>query len=244
MCSTDQRMTGVFLVQFGTVLLYVVTFFMLRKKTKAIFASNGEGRDQPNVATVKAVNRITTLMTLYPCVYVILTLPLSAGRMWSMAHDSTPYSNGYACFAGAMITSCGWVDTLLYTLTRRRLLQDTMPQSSARRTRGSDWDNDLGSKGITHTRTVTVENGQMLDTLGPAMYTEQAQGQQNFAYERPPSPNGSVDPILGRQGYVGKTKTEISVGQHEIPDEESEQSEKQAEIKALPPGWVRDRGDV
>jgi hypothetical protein len=237
-------LAGVFLVQFGTVVLYVVTFFMLRKKTKQIFANAGQARDQPNIATVKAVNRITTLMTLYPCVYVILTLPLSAGRMWSMAHDSTPYSNGYACFAGAMITSCGWVDTLLYTLTRRRLLRDTMPQSSARRTRGSDWDNDLGSKGITHTRTVTVENGQMLDTLGPAVYSEQAQVQQNLAYERPPSPNGSVDPILSRQGYIGKTKTEVSVGQHEIPDEGSEQSDKQVEITPLPPGWVQHRGDV
>ena len=162
-----------------------------------------------------------------------------------MAHNSTPYSNGYACFAGAMITSCGWVDTLLYTLTRRRLLRDTMPQSSARRTRGSDFDNDLGSKGITHTRTVTVENGQMLDTLGPAMYNEQGHAQQNFGFERAPSPDGSIDPILAGRGYHAKTKTEVSVGQLDIPDEASEQSDKQEEITPVPPGWVlRHRGDV
>ena len=217
---------------------------MLRKKTKAIFANDGQGRDQPNIATVKAVNRITTLMTLYPCVYVILTLPLSAGRMWSMAHNSTPYSNGYACFAGAMITSCGWIDTLLYTLTRRRLLRDTMPQGSGRRTRGSTFDNDLGSKGITHTRTVTVENGQMLDTLGPAAYSEQVQVQENSAYQRSPSPNGSVDPILTGRGYVGTTKTEVSVGQYEILDEGSEPSDKEREITPLPPSWVRNHDDV
>ena len=160
-----------------------------------------------------------------------------------MAHDSSPYSNAYACFAGSMITSCGWVDTLLYTLTRRRLLRDTMPQGSVRRTRGSDFDNDLGSKGITHTRTVTVENGQMMDTLNPASpgtYSGQTATEPNFGYERPPSLNGSIDPILN-SGYNGKTKTEVFVGQYDIPDEGSEDSDKQDEIAALPPAWTRRR---
>lgn len=158
-----------------------------------------------------------------------------------MAHNSTPYSNAYACFAGSMITSCGWVDTLLYTLTRRRLLRDTMPQGSVRRTRGSDFDNDLGSKGITHTRTVTVENGQVMDTLSPTSYSGNPQADQNFAYERPPSRSESIDPILSGQGYVGKTKTEVSVGQYEIHDEESDQSDKQDEISSVHPGWPRHR---
>ena len=247
----DEISQGVFLIQFGTILIYIITFFMLRRKTKAIFANSQQNSDQPNIATVKAVNRITTLMTLYPCVYVFLTLPLSAGRMWSMAHNSTPYSNAYACFAGSMITSCGWIDTLLYTLTRRRLLRDTMPQGSGRRTRGSDWDNTLGSKGITHTRTVTVENGQVMDTLGPATYGEQALAQHNYAYERPASPNGSIDPILNGSGFQrahhGKTKTEISVGLHDMPDEDSTASpsgsDKELEITTLPPAWPRHRGD-
>ena len=216
---------------------------MLRQKTKRIVANAQRSSDSPNVATIKAVNRITTLMTLYPCVYVFLTLPLSAGRMWSMAHNSEPYSDAYACFAGSMICSCGWVDTLLYTLTRRRLLKDTMPQGSARRTRGSDWDNTLGSKGITHTRTVTVENGQMMDTLSSPTYDAQAPVQQNYAFERSPSPNGSIDPILSGRSYIGKTKTEVSIGLQELPDEESDSS-KQDEIAPLPPGWVRHRGDV
>lgn len=224
---------------------------MLRRKTKQLFAlhaAQGDRANGPNIATIRSVNRITKLMTLYPCVYVLLTLPLSAGRMWSMANDS-PYSYEYACVAGALITSCGWVDSLLYTLTRKRLLQDTMPgATSSRRTRGSEWDNELGSKGITHTRTVTVEGGQVMDTLSPSgetygsrprSYVTQTQPSHhhtnsNLTYERPPSPNGSIDPILSGRGSVGKTKTEISVGMQELSAAEQE---KRDEITAVSPSW-------
>lgn len=206
---------------------------MLRRKTRALFKNIQQGRAAPNMATVEAVNRITKLMTLYPCVYVLLTLPLSAGRMWSMAHHSEAYSDAFACIAGAMITSCGWVDSLLYTLTRRRLLQDTMPPSSSRRT-GSNFDDELGSKGITHTRTVTVEGGQMMDTLGPTGQVYAAPVQQSPGEDRPPSPAGSMDPMLSGQGRTGKHRTEISVGLHGILAEEEEEN-----IPRLPPGWVR-----
>lgn len=224
---------------------------MLRRKTKQLFAlhaAQGDRANGPNIATIKSVNRITKLMTLYPCVYVLLTLPLSAGRMWSMANNS-PYSYEYACVAGAMITSCGWVDSLLYTLTRKRLLQDTMPGgNNSRRTRGSEWDNELGSKGITHTRTVTVEGGQVMDTLSPSgepygsrphSYIAQTQPSHhhtnsNFTYERPSSPNGSIDPILSGRGSVGKTKTEITVGMQELSAVEQA---KRDEITAIPQSW-------
>jgi hypothetical protein len=56
-------------------------------------------------------------MVLYPIIYVILTLPLAAGRMAAMAGRKLPIT--YYCVAGALLTSCGWLDTLLYTLTRR-----------------------------------------------------------------------------------------------------------------------------
>lgn len=213
-----------------------MTFIKLRQKTKNLFTQSHHGSSPPNMATVHAVNRITTLMTLYPCVYVLLTLPLSAGRMWSMAHNSKPYSDEYALVAGAMITSCGWVDTLLYTLTRRRLLKDTMPQSS-RRDGSSGWDKGLGSHGITHTRTVTVEGGQMMDTLDPRGPMRQGPAPLH-GYERAPSPTGSVDPILNgcSTGNVGRTKTEVSVGLQEIANEEQE---KEDEIVPLPRGWTR-----
>ncbi|KAK3711865.1 hypothetical protein LTR37_009383 [Vermiconidia calcicola] len=236
----------VFIVQFGTILIYVLTFIMLRKKTSQVFAQAQQSGDMPNVATVKAVNRITALMTLYPCVYVLLTLPLSVGRMWSMAHGGAAYGDAYACVAGAMITSCGWVDSLLYTLTRRRLLRDTMPATSSRRTRGSDLDNDMGSKGITHTRTVTVEGGQMMDTLSLSLisYSRANSGAASaphttdYAFEHPPSPSGSIEPILPDQRPNGKNKKRMSARSQELS---LERQETEDEIAPLPPGWVRHR---
>ena len=233
----------VFLVQFGTVVIYVVTFFSLRHKTKLLFTRAQQGRSTPNLATVEAVNRITKLMTLYPCVYVVLTLPLSAGRMWSMAHDGQSYSNTYALIAGSLITSCGWVDSLLYTLTRRRLLKDTMPHGSGVRIAGSDWADEIGSKGITHTRTVTVEGGQLMDVLDNDGHLQSAPPPHvGFAraYERPPSPNGSLVPILSGHVSGGNRKAEVSVGMQEMMMEDRDQ-EKQDEITPLPQGWIRHR---
>ncbi|KAK4543386.1 hypothetical protein LTR36_005529 [Oleoguttula mirabilis] len=231
-----------FVVQFGTVLIYFVTFYQLRKKTNQLFAGVQVGHNMPNKATVEAVNRITKLMTLYPCVYVVLTLPLSASRMWSMAHQAAPISDSLACTAAALITSCGWVDSLLYTLTRKALLRDTMPASGnssagRRTTGGDDWEaTELGSKGITHTRTVTVEGGRVLDAVDDDRHGRQLSDPSGLL--RDPSPSGSIDPILypGR-GKSGTTNTEVSVG---VPQELLDDSEKSDGVPPLPI-WRRQR---
>lgn len=57
------------------------------------------------------------LMALYPAVYVCCTLPLASARMVSIAGHQPSYSR--LCVAGAMITSNGFLDVLVYTLTRR-----------------------------------------------------------------------------------------------------------------------------
>lgn len=137
----------VFVVEFSTVAIYAVTFFALRYKTKQAFKNYRERLDVPNPKTVKAVNRVTRLMTLYPCIYILLTLPLSAGRMWSMAHQGRSTSDTFSCIAGALLASCGWADALLYTLTRRRLLQDTTPGRNHR-----------VDHGIMTTKTITVHD--------------------------------------------------------------------------------------
>lgn len=173
---------GVFLVQFGTVVIYVITFIILRRKTRALFRDMQHGRrEPPNVQTLRTVNRIAKLMTLYPCVYVLLTLPLSAGRMWSYAHGGRAYGNAYACVAGGMLTSCGWVDTLLYTLTRRQLLRDTMPHDAA----GRDDVRRYGrNRGITHTRSVTVQGTQMVDEKDSKAKTGDLAGAHELAIDR------------------------------------------------------------
>jgi len=60
----------------------------------------------------------------------MLTLPLAGGRMAAMAGHNPP--TWYYCFAGSLITSCGWLDTLLYTLTRRVFIKQDQAARSAR----------------------------------------------------------------------------------------------------------------
>lgn len=75
---------------------------------------NGElPPNSSNARTVKALNRITMNMVLYPFAYVLLTLPLSAGRMWSMSRNGQNPSDLFLVIAGSLMTSCGWVDSLL-----------------------------------------------------------------------------------------------------------------------------------
>ncbi len=179
-------------------------------------------------------------MTLYPCVYVLLTLPLSAGRMWSYAHGGKPYSDAYACVAGSLITSCGWVDSLLYTLTRRRLLQDTMPGNGGRRSAAD------GSLGITHTRTVTVEGGHAYDGVELKAQEGRMNGRD---YGRSQSPASSMCPILGNRTYPNGKSTgframvEEDRLEKERVEEEKEKEDELSELPiempaVLPPSWV------
>lgn len=216
----------VFIVEFGTILIYVMTFFSLRNRTRSLLVGGKVPPNSPNANTLKQVNRVTMLMTLYPCVYVLLTLPLSAGRMWSMSHGSRPTSDVFSIIAGSLLTSCGWVDSLLYTLTRKRLLRDTMPNSSSRKT--DDWTSKEG--GITHTRTVTVEAGALVDfeMMGNPS-SDRRKRALSQVLERPPSPTGSIDPILSGKGLPGMTmgqvKTEITVGHAQVDREDEHRHE-------------------
>jgi hypothetical protein len=116
-----------FFSEFGLLVIYLVTFFKLRQQTSQLFAEQRRASNElANQNTVDAVKRVTKLMMLYPFVYVLLTLPISACRMWSIAHDGHPVSDATQCIVGALLASCGWVDCLLYSLTRKRLIQETM----------------------------------------------------------------------------------------------------------------------
>ncbi|OAA65562.1 Glucose receptor Git3 [Niveomyces insectorum RCEF 264] len=57
---------------------------------------------------------------IYPIIYVICTLPLALGRIATMAGADVPLS--YFCASGALITSNGWLDVLLWSSTRRSLV--------------------------------------------------------------------------------------------------------------------------
>lgn len=59
-------------------------------------------------------------MAVYPAVYVVCTLPLASARMAAMAGRDVSLT--HLVVAGAMITSNGWLDVILYALTRKILI--------------------------------------------------------------------------------------------------------------------------
>lgn len=209
-----------FLSEFGLIVLYVITFFQLRHKTRTLFSEDrNAGVSVTNQKSIDAVNRITTLMMLYPLMYVVLTLPLSAARMWSMARHGESPSNVTDCVTGALLASCGWVDCLLYTLTREKLLQQTMgtgKHSTGAGTGQSQSHSDGQSKGgtILQTTTWTVQN-ESFDLEREEGHVAQAEAcsdessehsadrskseSESHGRERSPSPTGSVDPIIARE---------------------------------------------
>ena len=159
-----------FLAEFGLVIVYMATFFALRRQTsRAFMGQRDEHGNLPNQHTIDTVNRITKLMMIYPVVYIVLTLPLSSSRMWSMAHDGKSVSDITACTVGALLASCGWVDCLLYTLTRKRLLSETMGAMSGR-SGNSGHDSKAGGQNnmnsILQTKTWTVRNDSIDDSHG------------------------------------------------------------------------------
>lgn len=97
----------IFIVEFGTIIIYGHVFFHLRKSLRSIIHNEGTSR----------LSRATRFMILYPVAYILLTLPIAVGRMVAMSGAALPEL--FFVVAGSLLTSCGWVDALLYALTRR-----------------------------------------------------------------------------------------------------------------------------
>jgi hypothetical protein len=104
------------MVMFSVIIIYSIIF--LRLRARAATASPVSSASN---------SRAARYMIIYPFVYVICTLPLAAGRMAAMTGRSIPYA--YYCVAGSMITSCGWLDVILYAVTRRVLIFSDAPPS-------------------------------------------------------------------------------------------------------------------
>lgn len=153
------------MAEFGTVVLYAVMFFQLRRQMAASSILAGS-----QMESLKRLRRVVSYMVIYPVAYVVLSLPLAAGRMMT-AQGKTP-STAYFCVAGAMMTSSGFVDVLLYTLTRRNLIiysevsnhrgsYDNMGSQSNSRRKTSRL--MLGNKGMS-TMTTTITS--RVDNIG------------------------------------------------------------------------------
>jgi hypothetical protein len=113
----------VFSVEFGTIIIYAHVFIHLRKRLQTI-REVGVHRSAGNKERLSQAARY---MILYPIIYIVLTLPIASGRMAAMAGNKLPVA--FYGVAGSFLTSCGWLDTLLYTLTRRVFIKAERPMT-------------------------------------------------------------------------------------------------------------------
>ncbi|KAH7402764.1 G protein-coupled glucose receptor regulating Gpa2-domain-containing protein [Pyrenochaeta sp. MPI-SDFR-AT-0127] len=112
----------IFIVEFGTIAIYGHIFIHLRGRIRSIIANDNTSK----------LTRATKFMVMYPAVYVVLTLPIAVGRMVAMT--GTPMPDVFFCIAGSLLTSCGWIDALLYALTRRVLVTGDLSTGQYNRT--------------------------------------------------------------------------------------------------------------
>ncbi|KAK5414624.1 hypothetical protein LTR06_004438 [Exophiala xenobiotica] len=106
----------IFICMFGTVFVYALILLSIQTRSR-VWSRQREPGQAGDPAVLK---RAAKYMIIYPAVYVICTLPLAGARMASMRGMAVPY--WWFCLAGSAITSCGWLDVLLYAMTRRVLI--------------------------------------------------------------------------------------------------------------------------
>lgn len=175
----------IFLAEFGTVVLYAIMWFQLRRRIaqSAILGSS-------HTESLKRLRRVIGYMVIYPIAYIVLSLPLAAGRM-ATAQGNTP-DIIFFCVAGAMITSSGVVDVLLYTLTRRNLIIESEPSNDRSYGRFAS----SGRKTENHLTTITAD---------PKYMDASAMGTRGYREDRDPEHtvrDGSTDNIVQNPGGV------------------------------------------
>lgn len=114
----------IFLAMFGVIVIYATIYLSINSQLTMSSSDTSERR-----AELVSTKRAAKYMIIYPLIYVICTLPLAGGRMAAMTGIAVPY--WFFCVAGTMITSCGWLDVLLYALTRRVLIFSKAPPAKA-----------------------------------------------------------------------------------------------------------------
>lgn len=121
----------IFLFEFGTVVIYTVLILALRWRIQSNFYQG--------YRRTRHAQEAAKLMVAYPLIYVVCTLPLATLRMYQEARSRT-VSAKWFCLAGAMITSNGWLDVILYVLTRRiTLFSDDPPDDNGIETFRAPW---------------------------------------------------------------------------------------------------------
>ena len=150
----------IFFAQVGSICIYTAVFFVLRdqlahvvvKQNSAGLSSSNENENEdftrggglttttvvttaaadPFLASRQRIARAARYMVVYPFAYVTLTLPLAAGRVAAMTGKNVPVV--YLVVAGAMMSSCGFIDVVLYMSTRKALVRSSVGVKSDRKT--------------------------------------------------------------------------------------------------------------
>jgi hypothetical protein len=180
-------------------------------------------------------------MVMYPFVYVVLTLPIAVGRMVAMTGTQTP--DTFFIVAGCLLTSCGWIDALLYTLTRRVLVSGDLSTGQYNRTVTATLTNAVrpgdddhyglqsinGKEALTSTtaRTVTIVGGsnrlsRIVDHRRGRSHTLRLRHEDTLHEDDSPTRTGSADSILKNTaaGHGINIITETSVQVETAEDKE------------------------
>jgi hypothetical protein len=105
---------------FGTIVVYALIFLSIQAKSHLRSRTYSANAGDPAM-----LKRAAKYMIIYPIVYVVCTLPLAGARMASMRGMVVEY--WWFCLAGSAIASCGWLDVVLYAMTRRVLIFSADP---------------------------------------------------------------------------------------------------------------------
>lgn len=197
----------IFIVEFGTMAIYGHIFFHLKGRLRSII----------NNDTTK-LSRATKFMIMYPAVYVVLTLPIAIGRMVTMAGVKMP--DIFFCVAGSLLTSCGWVDALLYTLTRRVFVSGELSSHGYNRTITAITGNVTRPGDEYGLTTMNKETGRSITIVGGSNRISRLVDKRTRAKGHPTgltehSLSGSTDSIIkpnaGSHGIAVVTETNIQV---------------------------------
>ncbi|KAK4997110.1 hypothetical protein LTR66_003428 [Elasticomyces elasticus] len=102
------RYLWIFCAAFGTMVIYTAIFVIIRRRIKNKYF-------EP--LHLLQAKQAAKYMVIYPLVYTVCTLPLATSRMAVMTGFHVSLRS--LLVAGAMIASNGWLDVLLYTMTRK-----------------------------------------------------------------------------------------------------------------------------
>lgn len=208
---------------FGTIVIYGIIFVVLQQRVKASNQSDTSSttlrRYQSASSDPITTARAARYMIIYPFIYVTCTLPLASARMASMTGRSVPFA--FYCIAGSFITSNGWLDVIMYALTRQVLIFRADPPSlddMGIDTFGGMWD----AKNSLFGTTTRIEGGVLNDRSTRSTRRARSRGRATPDHGRKiSSRSGSMDDLFGVQvpGHV-HAKTTIQVHSTVMADDD------------------------